>query len=535
MHVLTNRLAVANPMTCKFFYVLLTAAIPFWIPGLYGAATAQVPAETALPIDVAVEPATATPTNIQPTTPTTAVVQQDNQFVITGGQSSSTPAPNLIHQFQQFDLNSTDEANFVVSPDVANVISLINGVQPSFIDGLLKLTSSDPNFASSANLFLMNPAGIIFGENIALNLPADLTATTASALLFDDTYLLSIDGTVSEIALPTDESSEVLPSSIALTPASIGSLAGNPNGHLVSSTLTNSLIADPPAATFPLDPLAATLPVGSIENQGNLQVAPQAAITLVGQYVQNDGSLIAPRGAVNIIAKSGDNLLQLNQPGSLLTLDVIPAATLELVSPIADQSSVAALPSTALAQLLTGGNEESATSIVSNPDGSQTLASSPSLMPSPGTVLVRGVVDVSNSLPDDQTSPLDPDNIAHSIPAVQASTPGTVNILGDQINLIDGDISANDIDQAGTIFIGGMPVVDNFRAAYVIVDRDSEITANSSQGNGGTIHIWADDSIQFFGSATATGVAPTHDGSVIIDGGNLIDIRQDTSLPTNSR
>lgn len=529
MHVLTNRLAVANPMTCKFFYVFLTAAIPFWISGLHRAAIAQVSAETTLPIDITIEPAPATPTNIQPATPATTVVQQDNQFTIIGGQSSGTTAPNLIHQFQQFDLGSTDEANFVVNPDVANVISLINDIQPSSIDGLLKLTSSDPNFASGANLFLMNPAGIIFGENISLNLPADLTATTASALLFENTYLLSIDGTVSEIALPTDESSEV--SSITLVPPSINSLTGDPNGYLLLSAPISSPISDPLATTLPLDPLAATLPLGSIENQGNLQVAPQAALTLVGQYIQNDGSLVAPGGAVNILAKSGDNLLRLSQPGSLLTLDVIPAATLELISPVADQSSAAALPSTALAQLLTGGNEESATNIVSNPDGSQTLVSSQSLMPTPGTVLVRGVVDVSNSIPADQTSDLD----AHSIPTEQASTSGTVNILGDQINLIDGNINANGIDAAGNVFIGGMPVVDNFRAAYVTVDRDSEITANSSQGNGGTIYVWADDAIQFFGSATATGIDPSQDGSVIIDSGGLIDIRQQTSLPTDSQ
>ncbi|MBT9314986.1 filamentous hemagglutinin N-terminal domain-containing protein [Leptothoe spongobia TAU-MAC 1115] len=484
-------------MTCKLFYLLLAIA-PLWIPGLHKAATAQASAEISLPITPAIEPTASTPTSIQPATSATTVIQQANQFTITGGQSSGNPAPNLIHQFQQFDLKSTDEANFVVNPDVANVISLINSAQPSSIDGLLKLTSNDPDLASSANLFLVNPAGIIFGENISLNLPADLTATTASALLFDNTYLLSIDGNVSEIALPTNEVSGV--SSINVSSPTLNNLTGEPTGYLLLSTPNSSAISDP---------LAATLPTGSIENQGNLQVAPHAAINLVGQYVQNDGNLIAPSGIVNLVAKSGDNLLHLSQPGSLISLDVIPADTLEVLSPVAGNSSTAALPSTAIAQLLTGGEEESATKIVNNPDGSQTLASAPSLTPRPGTVLVRGEVDVSNNMPTNQTS-----------------SPGTVNILGDQINLIGGDINANGVDQGGTIFIGGMPVIDNFRAAYVVVGRGSEITANASKGTGGTIHIWADDTLKFYGSATATGVDSARDGSVIINTDNVLDIRQ---------
>ena len=483
--------------------------MPLWLLSSHGTASAQIQIET--PLTPSTESA-ATPTTIQPATSETTVVQQANQFNILGGQSSGGDEPNLIHQFQQFDLGTDDAANFVVNPNVANVINLINTLQPSSIDGLLKITSNDPNFASSANLFLVNPAGIIFGENVSLSLPANLTATTASGLLFEDTYLLSIDGSVSDVGrmdasddtisagtlAPLFDGSTSLISATSASPT-VNDLTGAPNGYL--------LLATPAAA---LDPLSTELPNGSIENQGRLQVAPQATITLIGQYIQNDGSLVAPGGNVNLVATSGETLLRLNQPGNLLSLDVIPADTLAALSPSDERST--ALPTTELAQLLTGGNEQSATQIEVNSDGSQTLTGTPPLTPTPGTVLVRGTVDVSDDTP-----------------AAQASSPGQVTMLGDQINLVGGNIYADGVGQAGTLSIGGMPIEDGFSAGYVLVDRSSTLQANSETSTGGNIHIWANDTVRFYGTATATGAASLLDGTVTIEAGDVLDIRQPTS------
>ena len=444
-----------------------------------------------------------TQTNIQPATADTVVVQQSNQFEISGGQSTEGTAPNLIHQFQNFDLNSGDTANFVVDSNVANVISLIDDVQPSSINGLLELTSSDPNTASTANLFLVNSAGIVFGEDVSLNLPANLTATTSSGLLFQERYLLSTDGTISEIVLPNslsiDGTSSSLDSSTVHSPT-VHDLTGEPNGYLMLEDITSQEPFDP------LDPLSPTLPNGSIENQGNLRVSPQGSITLIGQYIQNDGSLEAPGGTVNLIATSGDNLLRISQPDSLLSLEVIPADTLAVLSSTEHSSELLA---TDLVQLLTGGHSEGATQIETGSDGAQILTGASSLTPAAGTVLVRGQIDVSAT-----TS------------SVQDSVPAQVNILGNQISLIGGNIQANSVSSAGTISIGGMPVVDGLTATYVLIDRNSTLSAASLAANGGIIHIWADDTVEFYGKATAAGASSDLDGRISIDAGNIVDIRQ---------
>ena len=487
--MLTCFLAIANPMTLKFFHLFL-AIVPLWLLGLQEGASAQVSTTVEASAIPLAEPSGAVQTNIQSATSDTTVVHEANQFDILGGRSSDGLTPNLIHQFHQFDLGADDAANFVVDPDVANVINLIDGLHPSAIDGLLTLTSSDPDFASQANLFLVNPAGIVFGENVRLDLPANLTATSASGLLFEDTYLLSIDGAVSEIALPDSEPT----GAVTLVVPSVDDLGGDPTGYLLLSDSASSPVSDP---------LSTALPAGTIENQGTLEVLPQASITLIGHYVQNDGSLVAPGGTVNLAANSGENLLRLSQPGSLLTLDVLPADALTLISPAAEPSSV-----TDMAQMLTGGDEQNATQIATNADGSQTLTGTPPLSPAPGSVLVRGVVDVSDSTPLEQTG-----------------TPGQVSILGDQINLVGGSIYANGISQAGTLSIGGMPAADGFGAAYILVDRNSELSATASDGNGGSIYIWADDTVRFYGDAVVTGETPDSEGTVSIDAGNVVDIR----------
>ena len=478
-------------MILKLSSLLLPIA-PLWILTFQGIAFAQ----TTLPS----EASAGVPTRIQPATSDTTVVRQSNQLNILGGQTAGEAESNLIHQFEKFNLNASDAANFVVSPDIVNIISLINDTQPSSINGLLTLISSDPALASNANLFLVNPAGVIFGEDIRLNIPANLTATSASGLLFQDRYLLSVDGAVSEIALPNRDAA------VSSNVATVGDLNGNPSGYLMLAESADS---------NSLDPFSATLPAGSIQNQGELEVSPRSSVTLIGQYIQNDGNIVAPGGAVNLTASSGNNLLRFSPPGSLITFDVVSADALTLISSPSEDSAIAALPNTDLAQLLTGGGNQEATRIQVNADGSQTLTSEPLLTPTAGTVLVRGDIDVSDSTP-----------------AGKPGSPGQVAILGDQINLIGSHISADGISNAGTIAIGGMPIANGFSAAYVVVDRNSSLSVNSTESRSGIIRIWADDTVRFYGEATATGGSSNSNGIIVIDAGVEVDIRQPTGNAT---
>jgi filamentous hemagglutinin family protein len=107
----------------------------------------------------------------------TVVNQTGNQFGITGGQVSGD-GTNLFHSFDRFGLSQGQVADFLANPQVRNIFGRVVGGEASAIDGLLKVSGG------SANLFLMNPAGILFGPNARLDIPAAFTATTANGFGF---------------------------------------------------------------------------------------------------------------------------------------------------------------------------------------------------------------------------------------------------------------------------------------------------------------------------------------------------------------
>ena len=86
----------------------------------------------------------------------TTVTSNGNQIDITGGTPSGS---NLFHSFSQFGLQSNETANFVSNPNIHNILGRVTGGNPSVINGLMQVTGGNPN------LYLINPAGIIFGAN----------------------------------------------------------------------------------------------------------------------------------------------------------------------------------------------------------------------------------------------------------------------------------------------------------------------------------------------------------------------------------
>ncbi len=101
---------------------------------------------------------------------------QDNIRFIEGGTQAGG---NLFHSFQEFSVPNNSTAYFNNSVDIQNIINRVTGGSISNIEGLIKANNS-------ANLFLINPSGIIFGKDASLDIGGSFIASSASNIKFAD-------------------------------------------------------------------------------------------------------------------------------------------------------------------------------------------------------------------------------------------------------------------------------------------------------------------------------------------------------------
>jgi filamentous hemagglutinin family protein len=98
---------------------------------------------------------------------------------ITGGTRPGN-GPNLFHSFDRFSVGTGDTARFSGPPGIENILSRITGGQQSMIDGLLQST------IPGANLYLLNPSGVLFGPNATLDVSGSFHISTADVVRFTD-------------------------------------------------------------------------------------------------------------------------------------------------------------------------------------------------------------------------------------------------------------------------------------------------------------------------------------------------------------
>lgn len=159
---------------------------------------------------------------------------------------------NLFHSFGQFSIQTGESAVFSGPNSVSNIIGRVTGGQVSAIDGTLR--STIPN----ANLYLLNPAGVLFGEHAQIDVSGSFHVSTADTLKLGD------------------------------------------GGRFEARTPGNSVLTAAPVAAFGF---LGAAPGKITINGGLLRVREGQTISLIGGDIGlRNATLFAPSGRINLAA-----------------------------------------------------------------------------------------------------------------------------------------------------------------------------------------------------------------------------------------
>ncbi|WP_071592920.1 filamentous hemagglutinin N-terminal domain-containing protein [Pleurocapsa sp. PCC 7319] len=196
------------------------------------------------------------------------VTTNEGIMEITGGTSVGS---NLFHSFSEFSLTTGNTAFFDNAINIQNILSRITGGGISNIDGLIKANGT-------ANLFLINPSGIVFGENATLDLGGSFIAGTANSIKFTDG---------SEFSAINPQAPPLLTVNIP-----IGLQYGTNSGDVTVKGSGHN-------AFFDFD----TFTVDRFERNSGLEVAPNQTLGLAGKNILLEGgNLTAPEGNLELIS-----------------------------------------------------------------------------------------------------------------------------------------------------------------------------------------------------------------------------------------
>jgi filamentous hemagglutinin family protein len=226
------------------------------------------------------------------------------QYDITGGTRPGG-GTNLFHSFGDFNVPSSNIANFLNDSGLAtsNILGRVTGGNISNIFGMIQ--TNGPGGFGSANLFLINPAGFLFGPNATLNVGGMVAFTSADYLRLTDGKLFN--------AAPNSTADAVLSTApvaaygfLGLNPGAItvqGSQLAVSAGHSLSLVGGNITIQSGTMANGTIQSAELSAPGGQI----NLASVASSGEILAGNLAHApnvNGQSFATFGAVQISEQS---------------------------------------------------------------------------------------------------------------------------------------------------------------------------------------------------------------------------------------
>jgi filamentous hemagglutinin family protein len=412
----------------------------------------------------------------------TQVTQTGLVFGINNGTRSGN---NLFHSFSQFSIPTNGSAIFNNAIDVQNIFSRVTGSQLSNIDGILKTQGG-------ANLFLMNPNGIVFGPNAQLQLGGSFLGTTATRIKFADGIEFNTSNTTPALL------SVNLPIGLQMG-TNPGSITVNGNGHQVKS--------------------GAFRPSDRSNNPIGLQVGMGQTLALIGNEVNGLGGIIGTDGGHLEVGSVSQGQVRFNTADTRWVGDYSDVSKFANIN-LSQQSSLDASGN--------GGSIQLQGRNLSLRDGSIVLNQSLGATPSgPITIQATESLVLTGNTPDGQYGSLiQSDNLG-------VGQAGNIIASSGQLSIQNGggiiaQTFTQDLGSHIIIRVNGTIEANGFSP----VARNSMIsTSTLNSGNAGNLSISATNlkllNGAFFGSAS---LATGQSGTIQVNTKDLIEISGNNSI-----
>ncbi|AFY55547.1 filamentous hemagglutinin family N-terminal domain protein [Rivularia sp. PCC 7116] len=356
---------------------------------------------------------------------------------------------NLFHSFSEFNINDGQAVYFANPDGVENILTRVTGGNASNILGTLGVDGA-------ANLFLINPNGIVFGENASLDLQGSFVGTTASGLQFGEQGNFS-----------------------ATNPELPGNLTINPSALFFNQVQASGGIINKSQASAGINPNG--------NKTTGLRVPDGKSLLLVGGNINFDGGrLRAYEGNIELASVTSPGSVGLDISGNTFRLNVPEDVERGDIS-LANESDISVLGAGGGNFTINARNLEISDSIIfagiaENSDNPNAQAGDVKL-DATGSILLKDSAVIDNSVYSQGN--------AGDI-FLQASN--SVSLVD---SAIANDIEAGAVGNGGNINItaGSLSLTDGSEIQALLRGADVENNLPGGQGNAGNIFLEASNSI----------------------------------------
>ena len=447
---------------------------------------------------------------------------------------------NLFHSFSDFNVAEFGRVYFANPAGIANILSRVTGTNVSNILGTLGVLGN-------ANLFLINPNGIVFGSNSRLDLGGSFFGSTADSILFDDGTVFSAknpnEKPLLTINIPSglqygsNPGSIINQSSLFVVPTvqTLGLIGGEvtiPGGVLIAldgrielGSVGNGVVNLTPTDTsFVLD-------YSSVQEFQDISLSDGAFVTTSGEgggSIQVQGANVSLRDRSGVFANTNGS----GSGGGI----VVEASQLNLEGGSGIFANVS-------------GSGQGGDLTVNASESVRVVGASDGTVSALAARVFQGATGNSGNI-NIQTSSL----VLNNGGRIDANTfgkgnGGIINIsVSDQVFLQSGDFSSGGgfsriLSNVGSGAEGNTGGI-NITTGSLVVENAGEIRSDvSGQGNSGKITIRAKDTVSFdrtnagfssavFSSVNSGGIGNSGGIDIIIEQGALV-LNDEARIVTN--